>query len=100
MLANVMGQRYGCQVYVCTHKFPSNTHQYLKHTSMQVRRLKMYNSGKAKRDKRGRIVKAADFQSKALPSTRIQPDRRWFGNTRVIGQKQLEQFKTAMADKV
>lgn len=60
----------------------------------------MYKSGKAKRDKRGRVVKAAEFQSKALPSTRIQPDRRWFGNTRVIGQKQLDQFRTAMADKV
>lgn len=60
----------------------------------------MYKSGKAKRDKRGRIVKAAEFQSKTLPSTRIQPDRRWFGNTRVIGQKQLDQFRTAMADKV
>lgn len=41
-----------------------------------------------------------DLQSKELPSTRIQPDRRWFGNTRVIGQKQLEQFRSEMSTKV
>lgn len=41
-----------------------------------------------------------EFQSKELPQTRIQPDRRWFGNTRVIGQKQLEQFRDEMSAKV
>jgi len=41
------------------------------------------------RDSKGKILKM-DLQSKELPSTRITPDRRWFGNTRVIGQKQLE----------
>ena len=41
-----------------------------------------------------------DFQSKELPNSRIQPDRRWFGNTRVVGQKQLEQFRSEMSTKV
>lgn len=41
-----------------------------------------------------------EYQSKDLPTTRIQPDRRWFGNTRVIGQKQLEDFRTEMSTKV
>ena len=41
-----------------------------------------------------------DLQSKELPTTRIQPDRRWFGNTRVIGQKQLDQFREEMSTKV
>ena len=41
-----------------------------------------------------------DLQSKTLPNTRIQPDRRWFGNTRVIGQKQLDQFRDEMSAKV
>ncbi|KAL4857344.1 Nuclear/nucleolar GTPase 2 [Chlorella vulgaris] len=63
-----------------------------------VRRLEMYKS-KAKRDKKGRII-SQDFQSSALPTTRIQPDRRWFGNTRVIGQKQLEAFREEMGAKV
>ena len=58
----------------------------------------MYNN-KAKRDKKGKIIHQ-DFQSKDLPSTRIQPDRRWFGNTRVIGQKQLEAFREEMSGKV
>lgn len=62
-----------------------------------VRRLEMYNS-RARRDKNGRII-SQDLQSKELPTTRIQPDRRWFGNTRVIGQKQLETFRTEMAAK-
>ena len=62
-----------------------------------VRRLAMYKQ-KAVRDKKGKILKQ-DLQSKALPSTRIVPDRRWFGNTRVIGQKQLEEFREEMATK-
>ena len=56
-------------------------------------------SKRAKRNSKGQIVHE-DFQSKDLPSTRIQPDRRWFGNTRVVGQRQLEQFRDEMADKV
>ncbi|GLI67162.1 hypothetical protein VaNZ11_011375 [Volvox africanus] len=63
-----------------------------------VRRLKMYRQ-RAVRDKNGRLL-YQELQSKELPSTRIQPDRRWFGNTRVIGQKQLEQFRTEMSSKV
>lgn len=58
----------------------------------------MYNS-KAVRNKKGKII-SHELQSKDLPNTRIQPDRRWFGNTRVIGQKQLEAFREEMAGKV
>ncbi|KXZ54741.1 hypothetical protein GPECTOR_4g810 [Gonium pectorale] len=63
-----------------------------------VRRLKMYKQ-RPIRDKKGKLL-YQELQSKDLPTTRIQPDRRWFGNTRVIGQKQLEQFRTEMASKV
>ncbi|KAK6785471.1 hypothetical protein RDI58_018926 [Solanum bulbocastanum] len=56
-----------------------------------VRRLKMYNT-RPKRNPQGHIIKH-DLQSKELPSTRIQPDRRWFGNTRVVNQKELEFFR-------
>ena len=62
-----------------------------------VRRLMMYKQ-KATRDKKGKLIKQ-DLQSKELPSTRIVPDRRWFGNTRVIGQKQLTEFREEMAEK-
>ena len=45
-----------------------------------VRRLKMYNT-RPKRDTKGKIL-SHEFQSKELPNTRIQPDRRWFGKIR------------------
>ncbi|XP_058078063.1 nuclear/nucleolar GTPase 2 [Magnolia sinica] len=63
-----------------------------------VRRLKMYNS-RPKRDRRGKILKH-ELQSKDLPSTRIQPDRRWFGNTRVVGQKELEFFREEVQNRM
>lgn len=47
----------------------------------KVSRLKMLNSGKAVRDKDGKIVQAAAFQKgedETKPG-RVQPDRRWFG---------------------
>lgn len=56
-----------------------------------VRRLNMYKT-RPKRDRKGKVLQH-EFQSKELPNTRIQPDRRWFGNTRVVNQKQLEFFR-------
>lgn len=56
-----------------------------------VRRLNMYKT-RPKRDRKGKVLQH-EFQSKELPSTRIQPDRRWFGNTRCVNQKQLEFFR-------
>ena len=47
----------------------------------QVSKLKMLNSGKAVRDKDGKIIQAAAFQKgedETKPG-RVQPDRRWFG---------------------
>ena len=29
---------------------------------------------------------------------RVEPNRRWFGNTRVIGTRELEQFRDAMTE--
>ncbi|KGN52399.1 nuclear/nucleolar GTPase 2 [Cucumis sativus] len=60
-------------------------------TAATVRRLKMYNT-RPKRDRKGKVLKN-DLQSNELPDTRIQPDRRWFGNTRVVNQKELEIFR-------
>ncbi|XP_010535110.1 PREDICTED: nuclear/nucleolar GTPase 2-like [Tarenaya hassleriana] len=60
-------------------------------TAATVRRLKMYNT-RPTRDTGGKVI-SNEFQSKELPSTRIQPDRRWFGNTRVVNQKELEFFR-------
>ncbi|XP_002528567.2 nuclear/nucleolar GTPase 2 [Ricinus communis] len=63
-----------------------------------VRRLKMYKN-KPLRDSKGKILKH-DLQSKDLPSTRIVPDRRWFGNTRVVNQKELEFFRDELQSRM
>ncbi|EJD54563.1 NGP1NT-domain-containing protein [Auricularia subglabra TFB-10046 SS5] len=67
----------------------------------QVGLLRMRSGGKAVRDKDGKIIQAAAFQKgedETKPG-RVQPDRRWFGNTRVISQKALDHFRTNLAAK-
>ena len=63
-----------------------------------IQRLNMYRS-KVKRDKSGSIVKGGlavgASVAKMLPA-RVEPDRRWFGNTRVVGQQELQEFKQAI----
>lgn len=64
-----------------------------------VNRLKMYKSGgKAVHDKNGKLLRAMPFQSRAASGTvaRVAPNRKWFGNTRTISQRELEQFREAM----
>ncbi|XP_045102537.1 nucleolar GTP-binding protein 2-like isoform X2 [Portunus trituberculatus] len=63
-----------------------------------IKRLQMYKTGKAKRDRRGKIVKEAIFQNKVSSGTqaRVEPNQRWFGNTKVIGQKALQTFQEEM----
>ncbi|KAI3928099.1 hypothetical protein MKW98_023700 [Papaver atlanticum] len=67
-------------------------------TAATVRRLKMYNT-RPKRNAKGKILKH-DLQEPTLPNTRIQPDRRWFGNTRVVDQKALEHFRDELHNKL
>uniref|UniRef100_M1AXE7 Nucleolar GTP-binding protein 2 n=1 Tax=Solanum tuberosum TaxID=4113 RepID=M1AXE7_SOLTU len=67
-------------------------------SSATTRRLKMYNC-RPKRDRKGKILKHK-YQSKQLPSTRIQPDPRWFINTRVISQEKLESFREEIQDRL
>ncbi|KAH9276078.1 hypothetical protein BASA83_001351 [Batrachochytrium salamandrivorans] len=64
----------------------------------QVRQLNVLKSGKPTRDASGKITKAAVFQTRLAPGTmaRVQSDRRWFENTRVVGQKELESFREAI----
>lgn len=71
------------------------------HHGQKLKNLKMRREGRAKRDRDGKIVKAAIFQdSKPESATaRIQPDRRWFGNTRVISQKDLDEFRNEVGAK-
>lgn len=77
---------------------PTKTHLRDQRT---IKRLKMYTS-KIKRDEKGNIIKgsvlsASDRVEKQM--ARIAPDRRWFGNTRVIGQESLQKFREEMGAK-
>ncbi|EGF81349.1 hypothetical protein BATDEDRAFT_19365 [Batrachochytrium dendrobatidis JAM81] len=68
----------------------------------QVRQLNMIKGGKPTRDASGKITKAAVFQTRLAPGTqaRVQSDRRWFENTRVVGQKELDSFRDAINSKL
>ena len=61
----------------------------------------MYSGGKAKRDSSGKIIESAVFQKteKETDVGRVAPDRRWFGNTRVISQDALTHFRESLAEK-
>lgn len=68
-----------------------------------IARLKMYNNGKAIRNKEGKVVggqfmmgdRAGDAKMDGSTG-RIAPDRRWFGNTRVVGPTELDKFREEM----
>ncbi|KJE94183.1 nucleolar GTPase [Capsaspora owczarzaki ATCC 30864] len=79
----------------------STTKDANQRTKATIDRLNLYRTGgKSKRDASGKIVKAAPYQGWVASGTvaRIQADRRWFGNTRVIGQDQLQQFREAVVE--
>ncbi|PNX65336.1 nucleolar GTP-binding protein 2-like, partial [Trifolium pratense] len=73
----------------------SNDSKTEKRSAATVRRLKMYKNQPV-RNKKGHI-QSHEYQNKDLPNTRIKPDRNWFGNTRVVNQKELEFFREEMA---
>lgn len=68
-----------------------------------ARRLKMHSkdslASRAIRDRHGNVIRAAEFQLSEAKPGRVQPDRRWFGNTRVISQDALDHFRTALGNK-
>lgn len=57
----------------------------------------MFKDGKAQRNAEGKITKSASYQSRDKPNARIEPNRKWFTNTRVIAQDSLAQFREAVA---
>jgi nuclear GTP-binding protein len=59
----------------------------------------MYKEGRPQRNAEGKITKAASFQSRELPKARVEPNRKWFGNTRVISQEALSSFREAVAER-
>ena len=66
-------------------------------TQATQKRLEMYRT-RPKRDRSGKILYGAYQSRTTTPEQgRIQPDRRWFGNTHVVGQDQLAKFREQMA---
>lgn len=65
----------------------------------KVQHLNMYKQGRAIRNKAGDIIKAAALQDTAAPVARVDPNRRWFGNTRVISQDALSHFREALGER-
>ena len=59
----------------------------------------MFKDGKAQHNAAGKVTKAASFQSRETPQARIEPNRKWFTNSRVIGQEALASFRDAMAER-
>ena len=65
----------------------------------RVKALNVRKGGKPQRNSQGDITKAAAYQSKDAPTARVEPNRKWFANTRVISQDSLTAFRDAMAEK-
>lgn len=65
----------------------------------KIQHLNMLNSGKAIRDKKGKVIGGYLMMNNQAGGqtiqgqARIAPDRRWFGNTRVIGQAELDSLR-------
>lgn len=66
----------------------------------KVKKVNMYKEGKPVRNAKGEIIKAAAFQSKEIPKARVEPNRRWFGSTRVIAQDALAEFRQRIGSKI
>lgn len=65
----------------------------------KIKTLNMYKDGKAQRNASGEITKAASYQSRDIPKARVEPNRKWFNNTRVISQDALSSFRKAVAER-
>jgi len=74
-------------------------------TKATINRINMYKGGKVKRDKKGVVISGElarrDRSGNAEitgASGRVQPDRRWFGNTRTIAPGELDRFREEMRE--
>ncbi|KAG1662785.1 Nucleolar GTP-binding protein 2 [Nymphon striatum] len=60
-----------------------------------IKRLAMYKGCKPVRNRLGKIVKPAIFQSRLSSGSvaRVAPNRKWFDNTKVVTQSSLQKFQ-------
>lgn len=68
-------------------------------SAKKVKVLNIRKDPGPQRNATGNITKAAAYQSREAPKARIEPNRKWFGNTRVIAQDALNSFREAMAER-
>jgi nuclear GTP-binding protein len=67
-------------------------------TGARVKQLNIWKEGRAEHNAAGEVTKAASYQSKETPVARIEPNRKWFTNTRVISQDALAKFRGAVEE--
>ncbi|CAK6964339.1 nucleolar GTP-binding protein 2 [Scomber scombrus] len=62
-----------------------------------IKRLNMYRQ-KQRCNNRGQVIRPLQFQSTVAPGTvaRVEPNIKWFANTRVIKQSSLQKFQDEM----
>ncbi|XP_052434306.1 nucleolar GTP-binding protein 2 [Carassius gibelio] len=62
-----------------------------------IKRLNMYRQ-KQRCNNRGKVIKPLQYQSTVTPGTvaRVEPNIKWFANTRVIKQSSLQKFQEDM----
>lgn len=65
-------------------------------SAKKVKVLNMFKSGDPTRNANGDIVQAAAYQSRKVTPARVEPNRKWFTNTRVISQDALSAFRGAV----
>jgi nuclear GTP-binding protein len=73
-----------------------------------IKRINMYKSGGPTRDNRGKIVHGGAYNDSSQVGGRditkqtgtTAPNRKWFGNTRVVGQAQLDKFREEITAQV
>lgn len=75
---------------------PWSTTNALRRSAKKVKVLKRLTGGTAQRNAKGDITKAAAYQTREAPVARVEPNRKWFNNTRVISQDALESFRSAV----
>ncbi|ELA41655.1 uncharacterized protein VICG_01288 [Vittaforma corneae ATCC 50505] len=69
------------------------------YNAKKLKYLNTLSSGKAKRNSRGEIIKAAPFQSKDASTGRVEPARAWFTNTKTVTQNELEEYRNSIKTK-
>ncbi|KAJ5928591.1 Nucleolar GTP-binding protein 2 [Penicillium verhagenii] len=65
----------------------------------KIKTLNMFKDGKPQRNAHGEITNSASYQSRDAPVGRIEPNRKWFANSRVISQEALTSFRDAVAER-